>query len=87
MAPWPAARAAFTAQTTTQERADLGGRTKSDGVLREVELRPASIPGGGMLVMLQDVTDERRSEEVLRAMEAKFRALVHENPLPIVLSF
>jgi hypothetical protein len=30
-----AARAAFTAQTTTQERADLGGRTKSDGVLRD----------------------------------------------------
>ncbi len=30
-----AARAAFLAQTTTQERADLGGRTKSDGVLRD----------------------------------------------------
>jgi hypothetical protein len=30
-----AARAAFTTQTTTQERAELGARTKSDGVLRD----------------------------------------------------
>jgi PAS domain S-box-containing protein len=60
--------------------------TAADGVLKEIELRPASIPGGGMLVMLNDVTEERRAEELLRAMEAKFRALVHENPLPIVLS-
>jgi hypothetical protein len=30
-----AARAVFTGQTTAQERADLGGRTKSDGVLRD----------------------------------------------------
>jgi len=59
--------------------------TAADGVLKEIELRPASIPGGGMVVMLNDVTDERRSEELLRAMEAKFRALVHENPLPVVL--
>jgi PAS domain S-box-containing protein len=59
--------------------------TAADGVLKEIELRPSSIPGGGMVVMLNDVTDERRSEELLRAMEAKFRALVHENPLPVVL--
>ncbi len=31
----PAARTAIGAQTTAQERADLGGRTKSDGVLRD----------------------------------------------------
>ncbi len=60
--------------------------TSSGGLLKDIELRPASLPGGGMLVMLQDVTDERRSEELLRATEAKFRALVHENPIPIVLA-
>jgi PAS domain S-box-containing protein len=58
----------------------------ADGVLREIELRPAAVPGGGVLVLLNDVTEERRSEELLRATEAKFRTLVHENPLPIVLA-
>jgi len=57
-----------------------------DGLLRDLELRPASLPGGGLLVMVHDVTNERRSEELLRAMEAKFRTIVHENPLPIVLT-
>ncbi len=60
--------------------------TSAGGLLKDIELRPASLPGGGMLVMLQDVTDDRRSEELLRATEAKFRALVHENPLPILLA-
>lgn len=57
-----------------------------DGLLRDVELRPASLPGSGMLVMVHDVTSDRRSEELLRATEAKFRTIVHENPLPIVLT-
>jgi PAS domain S-box-containing protein len=57
-----------------------------DGLLRDVELRPASLPGSGMLVMVHDVTGDRRSEELLRATEAKFRTIVHENPLPIVLT-
>lgn len=57
-----------------------------DGLLRDVELRPASLPGSGMLLMVHDVTDDRRSEELLRATEAKFRTIVHENPLPIVLT-
>ncbi len=57
-----------------------------DGLLRDVEMRPASLPGSGMLVMVHDVTSDRRSEELLRATEAKFRTIVHENPLPIVLT-
>jgi PAS domain S-box-containing protein len=57
-----------------------------DGLLRDLELRPASLPGGGLLVMVHDVTNDRRSEELLRATEAKFRTIVHENPLPIVLT-
>ena len=57
-----------------------------DGLLRDLELRPASLPGGGLLVMVHDVTNDRRSEELLRSTEAKFRTLVHENPLPVVLT-
>ena len=60
--------------------------TAADGLLKDIELSPATLPGGGMLVMLHDVTNERRAEEVLRATEAKFRTLVHENPTPVVLT-
>ncbi len=60
--------------------------TGSDGLHREVEMRPVPLPGGGLLLMLQDVTESRRAEEMLRSTEAKFRALVHENPLPVVLT-
>jgi PAS domain S-box-containing protein len=55
-------------------------------LLRDIELRPASLPGSGLLIMVHDVTSERRAEELLRATEAKFRAIVHENPLPLVLA-
>lgn len=58
----------------------------TDGLHREVEMRPVALPGGGLLLMLQDVTESRRSEEMLRSTEAKFRTLVHENPLPVVLA-
>ncbi|MFZ4767729.1 MAG: PAS domain S-box protein, partial [Roseimicrobium sp.] len=58
----------------------------SDGLLKEVEMRPVSLPGGGLLVMMHDVTEFRRSEEMLRSAEAKYRAVVHENPLPMVLA-
>ena len=57
-----------------------------DGLLKDIELRPAALPGGGMVLMVQDVTDENRAEEILRATEAKFRTLVHENPLPVVMT-
>ena len=60
--------------------------TGADGLHREVEMRPVPLPGGGLLLMLQDVTESRRSEEMLRSTEAKFRTLVHENPLPVVLA-
>lgn len=60
--------------------------TGTDGLHREVEMRPVALPGGGLLLMLQDVTESRRSEEMLRSTEAKFRTLVHENPLPVVLA-
>lgn len=60
--------------------------TAADGQLKEIEMRPVSLPGGGLLVMMQDVTESRRSEEMLRATEAKYRTLVHESPVPIILA-
>jgi PAS domain S-box-containing protein len=60
--------------------------TASDGLLKEIEMRPVALPGGGLLVMMQDVTESRRSEEMLRSTEAKYRTLVHESPVPIILA-
>lgn len=57
-----------------------------DDLLKDIEIRPVALPGGGMMLMLQDVTEMRRGEEMLRSTEAKFRTLVHENPLPVVLT-
>ncbi|HSJ04004.1 MAG TPA: PAS domain S-box protein [Verrucomicrobium sp.] len=57
-----------------------------EGVIKDIEVRPVSLPGGGLLAMWQDVTDTRRSEEMLRSTESKFRTLVHENPLPVLLA-
>jgi PAS domain S-box-containing protein len=60
--------------------------TAADGLLKEIEMRPVALPGGGLLVMMQDVTEFRRSEEMLRSTEAKYRTLVHESPVPIILA-
>lgn len=57
----------------------------SDGLLKELEFQPISLPGGGLLVSIQDTTEKCRQEEQLRAVEAKFRTLLQESPLPIVL--
>lgn len=57
----------------------------ADGLLKDLEFSPASLPGGGLIVCIQDATEKCRHEEQLRATEAKFRALLHESPLPIVL--
>jgi len=58
----------------------------ADELLKDIEMHPVSLPGGGLMVMLHDVTDSRRGEEMLRSTEAKFRTLVHENPQPVILT-
>lgn len=57
----------------------------ADGLLKEVELQPISLNSGQLLVNLLDVTETSRHEEQLLAMEAKFRALLQENPVPVIL--
>lgn len=56
-----------------------------DGVLREIELSPASLAQDGLLVFFQDVTAACRLEEQLSALESKFRVLLQDNPLPVVI--
>jgi PAS domain S-box-containing protein len=58
----------------------------ADGLLKEIELRPGALVQNGLLVHFQDVTAACRLEEQLSAMEAKFKALLQENPLPVLIS-
>lgn len=55
-----------------------------DGLLREIELRPASLSQDGLLVYFQDVTPQCRLEEQMCALESKYRVLFQDNPLPVI---
>lgn len=57
----------------------------ADGLLKELEFQPSSLPDGGLLICIQDATEYCRHEEQLRATEAKFRTLLHESPVAVVL--
>jgi len=57
----------------------------ADGLLKELEFRPVSLAGGGLLISIHDVTDTCRMEEQLRSNEAKFRTLLGETPVGVVL--
>lgn len=58
----------------------------TDGLLKEIELRPASLAENGLVVHFQDVTHQCRIDEQLCATESKFRTLFQENPLPLLLT-
>jgi PAS domain S-box-containing protein len=58
----------------------------ADGLLKELEFHPATLPGGGLLVSIQDVTENTRHEEQLRSMEAKLRTLLSGSPVAVVLT-
>ncbi len=58
----------------------------ADGLLKELEFHPVALPGGGLLVSIQDVTEHTRHEEQLRGMEAKLRALLLGSPVAVVLT-
>lgn len=58
----------------------------ADGLLKELEFHPISLPGGGLLVSIQDTTEHTRHEEQLRSMEAKLRTLMQGSPIAIVMT-
>ncbi|MGV3659542.1 MAG: PAS domain-containing protein [Prosthecobacter sp.] len=58
----------------------------ADGLLKDLEFNPVSLPGGGLLVSIQDVTEHTRHDEQLRSMEAKLRTLLMGSPVAVVLT-
>ena len=58
----------------------------ADGILKEIEFTPGVLAAGGFVITMRDVSEARRSEEMLRGAEAKFRTLVHEAPLPVIMT-
>lgn len=58
----------------------------ADGLLKELEFHPVALAGGGLLVSIQDATEQTRHEEQLRSMEAKLRTLLQGCPIAIVLT-
>lgn len=60
--------------------------TALDGQVRQLEFQPVSLPDGGVLVGVQEVTESWRREEQLRAVEARCRSLFLETPLAALLA-
>jgi PAS domain S-box-containing protein len=58
----------------------------ADGLLKELEFHPIALPGGGLLVSIQDTTEHTRHEEQLRSMEAKLRTLMQGSPIAIIMT-
>lgn len=58
----------------------------ADGLLKDLEFNPVSLPGGGLLVSIQDVTEHTRHDEQLRSMEAKLRTLLMGSPVAVILT-
>lgn len=58
----------------------------ADGLLKELEFHPVALPGGGLLLSIQDVTEHTRHEEQLRGMEAKLRTLLQGSPVAVIFT-
>lgn len=58
----------------------------ADGLLKDLEFNPVSLPSGGVLISIQDVTEHTRHDEQLRSMEAKLRTLMMGSPVAMVMT-
>ena len=58
----------------------------ADGLIKELEFRPVALTGGGVLVSIQDVTDQCRIEDLLQSTESRSRVLLQESPVGVLLA-
>lgn len=56
-----------------------------DGLLKDVEFRPAMMEDGGLLVFATDVTDRQQVYHALRSAEAKFRGMFRSTVAGVAL--
>jgi PAS domain S-box-containing protein len=57
-----------------------------DGFVKALEFRPRALPEGGLLLTIYDVSEQCQLEELLHAVEAKFRGVLKDCPLPLLLT-
>jgi PAS domain S-box-containing protein len=55
----------------------------ADGWLKALEFQPTGLPGGGLLVCIQDATEKCLHEDLLRLSENKSRAILQASPIAI----
>ena len=58
----------------------------AEGLIKELEFRPVALSGGGVLVSIQDVTDQCRNEDLLQSTEARSRVLLQDCPVGVLLA-
>ena len=60
--------------------------TTADGLMKDLEFRPTPLPNGGLLLTIHDVSEACHLEEMLHAVEAKFRTVLRDCPVPVLLT-
>ncbi len=56
-----------------------------EGILKEIEFRPAPLGSSRLVLTVFDITDNRREEEALRASEARYRSICQQSAAGMVL--
>jgi PAS domain S-box-containing protein len=69
----------FAGKVTINERVM---KTK-DGSLKEIEISAKLLGDGRFIGIVRDITARKRTQEVLRASEEKYRLLFNQNPMPM----
>jgi len=60
--------------------------TTADGLVKDLEFRPTPLPNGGLLLTIHDVSEACQLGEMLHAVEAKFRTVLRDCPVPVLLT-
>jgi PAS domain S-box-containing protein len=57
----------------------------AEGLVKDIEFRPAPLPGDRLLLTIFDVTDARLDEQAVRTSEARYRGLFQQSAAPLLI--